>query len=1013
MSRVDSRAAVTCSLGPLIRGGINDSYLQGAGLILTRGSLSIQGTITPALGTPVEISVAANQGAGGLLQRSLHVLSSFANPFSEVTEVSVGCWLTYKEGDSPTPSITGEASYVTPRGLECLNGLPPSAFTPPIFAQDVFAYCCDKIGLTATMDTLENAYMMDRFDLSSGYVAAIDSLLLSESKCGYVSKANELVVINLDKTPINSHAVGSSELIYLDSINSGELPPGVVIVPYIDKKLQRYDPAEATWDEVTTEEDLVVQQIDYDGGSVTATHKPTVVSRSEYGTGPSLTDQCELFDGGFGDLSDKVVRRINTRSTSLGVASPGYASALLSENQPVDLGRTGDLVTIETISYDEQDRPFLTVTADYEPMFVYAARLSLPWVLNGASINLGSELVLVQETVVETEYAGTSSVPFGAKVDQDVSEPVVFERKTRRTYQASGTTQGGSQGSAEATTESAFSSVSEVLEHINNSTAKILVDVEITSQKRYDPQGEVRPGEADRAVSSSTVDGEGRRIKYAEVAFRGDGQSARVVQYRPPHMPESYMNTGGLPVNLNTKAIALTYGRAQHRLSVGNRLGIYVQAPFSTFNLPPYEAISISAKNYTARYATNGIGFTFDSNGAVSSSDSLFLGGEGIDRTRQLFEADAPWFYLPEGYDYTQLPFADEGQLIPPFEEIVNVAGGIALGVRATSLTSDVVEPKTVELGIAIGVDGTNGTVREIAEVGAAVGIEATSFTGVVGEAAVGVALGINVEPVTQTTKTAPTGIAVGVNIGPVDDVPFILLNFDDDFSDASPNDWTPSEIPASATDYPVIVPAAALPARFGPGCVISGTDSKGMVAYDCTPGQAFGITWTVEFWLQHYLIDFETELFEIQILGFSGPAMNWNIAAKVQNPGESPWILFQEMSNTSMGFYYPAVEGPTSPRLPKDEWVHIAVVAEEVDLGFGNMEQQIRIYQGGLKVAQGQLLKDGSQETTKLGIFGRFFDQQPLSTNKDVPLFMDELRIVVGKAVYTGESFTPPTGAF
>ena len=256
------------------------------------------------------------------------------------------------------------------------------------------------------------------------------------------------------------------------------------------------------------------------------------------------------------------------------------------------------------------------------------------------------------------------------------------------------------------------------------------------------------------------------------------------------------------------------------------------------------------------------------------------------------------------------------------------------------------------------------------------------------------------------------TGIAIGAMLGPQEDVPLILLNFDSDFSDASPNSWAPAEIPAGKPDYPQIVPSEGLPARFGPGCVLSGTDAYSTIAYDMTP-QVFGLNWTVEFWLQLYLFDFESALFDIQLLGFSGPDMNWNIAAKVQNPGERPWILFQEMSNTSTGFYYPAVEGPTSPRLPKDEWVHIAVVAEKVDQGGGSTEQQIRIYQGGLKVAQGQLIKDGTQQVTRLGLFGRFFDQEPLPTNKDVPYFMDELRIVVGKAVYTGESFTPPTGAF
>ena len=50
---VDIRATVTCSLGTLISGSISDDYIQGNGLIRTRGSAVISGTITPALGTVV------------------------------------------------------------------------------------------------------------------------------------------------------------------------------------------------------------------------------------------------------------------------------------------------------------------------------------------------------------------------------------------------------------------------------------------------------------------------------------------------------------------------------------------------------------------------------------------------------------------------------------------------------------------------------------------------------------------------------------------------------------------------------------------------------------------------------------------------------------------------------------------------------------------------------------------------------------------------------------------------
>ena len=42
-------------------------------------------------------------GATGIIPRALVVLSAFADPFRQTTEVSVGCKLTYLDGVTPVP----------------------------------------------------------------------------------------------------------------------------------------------------------------------------------------------------------------------------------------------------------------------------------------------------------------------------------------------------------------------------------------------------------------------------------------------------------------------------------------------------------------------------------------------------------------------------------------------------------------------------------------------------------------------------------------------------------------------------------------------------------------------------------------------------------------------------------------------------------------------------------------------------------------------------------------------
>ena len=1008
MTAIDSRAEVTCNLGEVIQGGISDSYLQNSGLVMTRGQLTLVGIQTPAIGSEVTISYRMSSGASGSIPRSLVVLSAFADPFRETTEVSVGCLLTYLDGVMPVPSLEdGSAAYTGPRQLECLNGLTPTAFVPPIFADQLFNYCCGKLGLTGGT-TLSGTYMMDKYDLSGGYVSAIGNLLMSEGKVGYVTGTKTLTVIDLGRDPQGGVGLTTDEIIDVSSVNSGEQPASIVIVPYIDKKLEQYQPEEARWDEVETVGDQESVTLAYDGGSKTVTHAPSTKTITEYGEPVSLTDQCELKNGGFGDLSDTVVKTTTTRSTVLGHASSGYATALLDANRNVDTGLVGEIEEVTTFEFDEKDRPIRQTTEIYEPYFVYAGRLSLPWVFfddDGevtSSVQLGNEKVLVERTVEEIEYAGETSVPTGLKPGQDVSEPTVYQRVNRYTYQAWGKTQGGSQGPAESTTLDVFQTATGVLNFIDNSLGLVLTDSEVTANKTFNPKGQRRPGEADRAVQKGTIDDGGRATKYVELQFEGQGSGTRVVQYSPPHLTESYFTNMGAVVSVDSYAMSAKFGRVQHKLTLGNRLGMNVTTTPDKVELDPYAGLSVSAAGYAATYAVNGMNWSFGRDGIVASVDALYIGGNGIGGTRRdARSAGACWYYLPSDYDAANLPAVSEGQLIKPFNERVNMAPGVSLGCRVQSQRAQALVPQTVELGVALGVDGTVGNTKHVVHIGVALGVEAASSNGFVADVSIGVALGTDVVTDKATAKVVELGVKAGVNIGPALDLPWLLMNFDTDFSDQSPNNFVFAD--SGSGTMPSIHPSGSPASRFGPGCMTrDGTSQSGKVL-DLGVGVQFNRTWTIEFWTYLTADSFRNENYRETFMSLKGDGQGWDIDFLPTAGASEPHLEVYEPPYTVIG-------EPTGPTIPLNQWVHIAVVAEEEAGNYGN---ELRLYTNGVRVALGYLDKSKNYLITHVCLGNNFRWSDKTVRYQYWYGFMDELRITLGKAVYTGTSFTPPTGPF
>ena len=224
---IDIRATVTCSLGTLISGSISDDYLQGSGLVKTRGSCEISGIITPAMGTVVTFSYTKG-GVTRSIPRKLRVLSSFADPFRRTTKVELGCKLTYlsdlKESLS-WDAFNDPENRDTPRA-------DAEIVTLPIYASSIMGQCLAKLGLAASGSVLTNAFSIESFDFSPGYVQVLSDLLVSECYFGYLDANEVLQIRSLNEDGGTGPVFTSEDIVDVGSIGVGQLPGEAVTVSY-------------------------------------------------------------------------------------------------------------------------------------------------------------------------------------------------------------------------------------------------------------------------------------------------------------------------------------------------------------------------------------------------------------------------------------------------------------------------------------------------------------------------------------------------------------------------------------------------------------------------------------------------------------------------------------------------------------------------------------------------------------------------------------------------------------
>jgi hypothetical protein len=668
---IDIRATVTCSLGTLISASLNDDYVQGSGLIKTRGSCEISGTITPAIGTAVTFSYTKG-GVTRTVPRKLRVLSSFADPFRRTTKVELGCKLTYLQ-DLQEP-INWEA-LDDPENVG-LTEADTRIITAPIHASSVMDKCLTELGITASSNPLTNKFSIPEFDFGSGYVSVLSDLLVSESYCGHLDTNEVLQVFELDVAGGSGLVIDSSKIIDLGPIGVGQLPGEAVVVSY--STLQLKDPNDEANEQLLWESDSSSSRADV---LITYTSASSGEPATAIYSGMEYTytfTQYSRING------KEVVAYRKTEESRLPAAVAGsYYSQLLTNGVAVSGGSAlANSSTESYYSYDKDGNETQVITYKYDNPLGVAGGTGLPLVFSGTdfvslSPSFSSGKILVEKTIV-------TSVALADYVKRYTNISVAWHL-----------TPGGQQAIAESA--GSFTSSSQVVSFLNASLSGYLYHLKTIydTSRRGLATAEGRPNTAELLNAANAKGGDpdnGYRTESSaelELAL-GSATAQRRIEFSLPYAPDdTFVKNAGPPVSYSAvpsdaAAKAARYGRAQNRLLLGNRNGMNIQLEPERLPPEPFAPIVVQADGLSALYRANGTSWTMDSNGILVSTDALFWGAVGGTGT----------FWFPVAPGITTLPTTPavvDGEMtvssvVPVWNETVKVNASAVLGLNVTSL---------------------------------------------------------------------------------------------------------------------------------------------------------------------------------------------------------------------------------------------------------------------------------------------------------------------------------------
>lgn len=658
---VDIRCVVSCSLGEVISGNVNDEYVQGTGLIKCTGSIVINDIITPAVGTAVTISY-TKSGVTRQLPRKLRVLSSFADPFRRTTSVELGCKLTYLADKKD--KVNWDA-FKDPNNTYTQEDA--AIITIPIQAYLVAAECLYQLGIGGSVG-LSNTFSIAKFDLSPGYVQVLGDLLVSESLCGYLDANEQLQVFPLYASGGTGPVIDASNLIDIAKIGVGQLPGEAVTVSYSTLKLKGavQQTAPQDWDLQETAKSYTVP-IGYTSptNGISQTALFPILEKNKI-----LTRYFNLVTS-----TGETLRLVRDKTTTYetgaaAIIGNGFSNYLSYGRAVYNVPVTK--TTIESFQYDDKGNEIYHETAVSGDFAFIVGALGLTLAFSSTDVvllTLGGDFEL-ERTIIETITVGET------------------QQVTTTEYGPWFKSLYGQQGVASA--NASLTSASGVAAFINKvaNAGLVLANKDITVVRRIKPVSIPTQAEINNAANAKGGDpNNGYRTESTselELAL-GSPYAQRRIELSMPYAPDDHFYKAGAtyystPSDAPQKA--KLFGICQNALLMGNRNGMNVQMAPELLPTAPFSPFMLTANGVTGMYRTNGTSWTFDANGMVVSTDGLFVGGVGGSGIR--------WFPVAPGI--TTLPTTPavvDGQMtvtaVVPTANVTDlVAGTTRVGVSVT-----------------------------------------------------------------------------------------------------------------------------------------------------------------------------------------------------------------------------------------------------------------------------------------------------------------------------------------
>lgn len=626
---IETRHWAWCNLGPLAPDSpatIADSYIQGAaGVITTRGTVTLAGIYRPTVGTPVSFAYSDGQAWIARVPRRLRVLSSTADPLRNITTVSVGCLFALYENRKPPASNLQEAEQnaAVAESVRRVAAL-------PITAAWVTQKILDALGLTAAgAIPFTIARLEDEWDLSAGYVEELGRIAASEKHRCWINGAEQVEFIPLEQEVGIGPLVTRGQIIDLTPSSVGDLPGEAVFARYISHKLvapasnlsddevrrrnwerevvigggvqsiHTYtDAGGNTVKEFIIYNDVSITETSYDGGD--RVRRRTETTNQLNGT--RYTETTFSYASGFVDRNSEDYSRVVRESTTEWTPT-GDLAAACGKNGPHSEFRGGNQTTAwRVVNYDKNSASGITLT----------------------------------KTIAATAYINT---PFGADAISRLRE-------------------------AEEPLQDLIGYASRLVPYGSNT--RIRTEREFGLQRR--------PGQQERNREALLREPTTEQTTKTTWAL-GSPAAEAAIELSPPYVSDDRIQVsgGGSPtysvVAANAEQQALSYARLENRLLLAHRNGFGLQlAPLDT-PAAPFSLLYLRLNGCTAALRTNGTTWTIGADGIVCSADTLFWGA--IDGT-----VGSAWFPLPPGLSSLPAAVAVTTNANPRPANAINIPGG-------------------------------------------------------------------------------------------------------------------------------------------------------------------------------------------------------------------------------------------------------------------------------------------------------------------------------------------------